>query len=518
MKLSNKIEVCLGCGIKLEQGIPFETFNYNPSIFLCANCQKHFKKIFANIRNDAFKIMGRNIRLNEKFDLFVENEEMLKVDIDDSIYFNSSKKVREYMFSLLEEVHRFAYHASFECHLFCDMFEEPNPLFFSDRFFLTNSAIKTMGAWEKILRFFSLFYEIELDTNPKNNSFITLQKKLKKTDFVNTQIYSAFLQLKSNGTFNKIDEARKNNDHNVSYHLGGNNYKVLSKIAIAVLQNTDAIYNGLEEALLLFEKRSRLVDKKFIQTFSIVTKVEENDKVFKKKALKIKSNFSFNEVNKIILKSVGYTQWANNRLEDVSGWKIKYSSPPLLSIYYRLIDITFRLHEGTRSLGFATDMFGDAIELEYVDLDKYWIRFDGMNYRYFIHSALIRIYSVYDKLGKIIQELFEVDLKNTSFEATIDYIRKNEDASFYNTLPPLKVINRIISHASYKKLYNTRQDFFHLLVMQDFMNPRYKEVIDMELMIAVIDNCKMIYELIETIDRALFHFHQIGLYHERNTD
>ncbi|MNJ05379.1 hypothetical protein D3C73_1666570 [compost metagenome] len=46
------------------------------------------------------------------------------------------------------------------------------------------------------------------------------------------------------------------------------------------------------------------------------------------------------------------------------------------------------------------------------------------------------------------------------------------------------------------------------------MKPQYKEVIDTELMIAIIDNCNMIYELIDSLDVALVHFHQIGTYHQ----
>lgn len=451
------------------------------------------------------------------FDLFIENEEMLKKQYSRSNYWSSSKQVREYMFSLLEEVHRFAYHAGFECFLFCEMFEKPDHSFFSERYFLTNSVIKVIGAWEKIFLFYSLFFGTDLDTNPKNNSLVSMRKKLNKTEFNKTEIYKKFTGLKSNGSFKKVDDARKYNDHNVSYHLG-NNYSETLEVAKAVLENVKILYCGIEEAIKLLDTRVRLVKKDFTNKHHLVTKPEENNKVFKKKAKRIKKEYSHQKVRVINELSVDYIMWSEKRLAEASSWKIRFSNPPLLSIYYRLIDITVRLHESARSLGYAVEMFRDAVKINYADLDKYWIKFDGMNYRYFIYSALIRIYASYDKIAVIIQDLFEIDLKNASLEKTINYMKTSDDFSFYNSLPPFKIINRVLSDASYKRLNNSRQDFFHLLVMQDFMNPKYKEILDAELMIAIIDNSKMIYELIESIDIALINFHRLGALHAMEQD
>ncbi|MEK3920780.1 Cthe_2314 family HEPN domain-containing protein [Paenibacillus sp. FSL K6-2393] len=156
-----------------------------------------------------------------------------------------------------------------------------------------------------------------------------------------------------------------------------------------------------------------------------------------------------------------------------------------------------------------------AMLQSYQDRDKHWVRFNGMNYRYFIHSALIRMYSVYDKLGMILQDLFELELGDVTFESVLQSFHdpKNEDYRSYSSLPPVKKCNYIVSSVAYKQLYSSRQDFFHLLVKQDFMGGDYKEVMDYELMIAIIENSKMIYDLIESLDTALTHFHRIGEYH-----
>ncbi|MNC05589.1 hypothetical protein D3C75_530780 [compost metagenome] len=513
--MDDYIKSCLGCGKILDTSMPFEIFSFTPGQYTCSDCNKTLKKKLPEVRNAALEIIARNKSLNEKFDDFIGNEEILIHLSNESFFYSGSHQAREYMFSLLEEVHRFAYHATFECYLFSDVFENADPLFFSDRYFLTNSIIKTIGAWEKLFRFHCLYFEVQLDRDSKNNSLNRLQKKMNKTEFKRTKLYNDYIRLKSNNSFGEIDKARKNNDHNVSYHLGGKNFLELFKLVEMILDNSSALYNGIEEALELLAKRTRLATKKFNEDFGLVNKIEENDKVFKKKALKIKSRFSHEDIRRINQISVRYIGWANDRMDEVISWTVKYSSPPIASIYYRLIDVSSRLHESTRSLGYATNLFGEAVQLNYVDLDKHWVKFDGMNYRYFIHSALLRIYGVYDKLGMIIQDLFEVELGNVTFEAVIEHLRVTDGENrFLNSLPPLKICNRILSTASYKRLYDSRQDFFHLLIMQDFMKPQYKEVIDTELMIAIIDNCNMIYELIDSLDVALVHFHQIGTYHQ----
>jgi hypothetical protein len=515
--LSKKISICLGCGNQLEKEVQTGIFITSTYIFLCSKCQRLFHKEFQVIKKSAIEVIQRNKKLNNLFDSFIDSEEILKPSHanQETIYFNSSKQVREYMFSLLEEVHRFAYHSSFESYLFCEMFADPDPLFFSERFFLTNAVIKIIGAWEKMFLFYSLFYEIELSEEGKNNSLVSLLKKLRKTDFIKTRLYQEYIKLKSNGSFKRIDSARKYNDHNVSYHLG-NNFKEITYVAKDIVTNTSIIYSGIEEALRLLGTRVRLAERDFVMKYKLFNKFKENkenDKLFKKKALKIKRYFNLEDVYRFYLTSKEYMDWAEQRLEDASSWKIRFSSPPLLSIYYMLIDITTRLHEAARSLGYSIEMFRDAVELKYTDLDEYWIKFDGMNYRYFIYSALIRVYAVYDKLSVVIRDLFEIDIKNSSLEKTIKYMQSNKEFNFYLTLPPFKTINRILSSKSYKRLYNSRQDFFHLLVIQDFMSPKYKEILDTELIIAIIENSLMIYELINSIDIALVNLHQLGYYH-----
>lgn len=119
-------------------------------------------------------------------------------------------------------------------------------------------------------------------------------------------------------------------------------------------------------------------------------------------------------------------------------------------------------------------MFKEAVLKGNHDLDSYYVYFDGMNYRYFLLGSLLRIYSVYDKLAVIIQKLFEVNPKQKTFESTVEYIKQNE--KFINSLPPMKLCNKIIKNRYFKRLYESRQEFSHYLTAQNYLSPNYKEI------------------------------------------
>ncbi|MCL6459355.1 MAG: hypothetical protein K6T85_15255, partial [Gorillibacterium sp.] len=260
---------CIGCSQKLENSLTFKIFTDTPFEYCCEQCQKDLPKNFSKIKNKSLELIEKNKDINQLFDQFVLTDKVLALTGDNwnSSYASSSYDTREHMFSLLEECHRFAYHASFECYLFCEMFEKAEPYFFSDRYFLNNSVIKTIGAWEKTLRFQCIYFEVPLDIDPKKNSLARLKKKMNKSEFKETQLFKEFDTLKSHNKFMIVDEARKHNDHNISFHLRGENIKNLCKLSESILDNLNAIYNGIEESLSLLNKRTRLVTKNQVQMY-----------------------------------------------------------------------------------------------------------------------------------------------------------------------------------------------------------------------------------------------------------
>lgn len=514
------LENCLACNKPLKNIVVWKTNYDSLFIYVCSTCEKEFKSEFKEISEVIKRIINKNSKINSELDKTVENESL--INHKQPTKFNDSVYLREYMFSLLEEVHQLTYHAAFEILLYIENFGNSDETFFSDRYFLTNSVIKTVGAWEKLLIFYSHYFEVEIQPINKLNTFKDMKKKLGKTAFKQTDTFNQLSILMSNGTFKAIDEARKYNDHNISYHLD-KNLRGMLNIAKAVVQNVNVLYLSIEEAIELYKIKSRIVERNFTKNYIPNFKLDfnkNNDKIFRKKASKIDSRKIEIDVININRISISYIVSMEARILDMKNWETQYSNPPLQKIYYHLFDIVMRLHEAARSLGYALNMYSDSIKLGYENPENHEIVFPGMNYSYFVKSALIRVYASYDKLGIVFRELFEIEGTgpNASLEKTIAYLynRKDENLFFINSLPPTRLISSILSKPEYKKIYNNRQDFFHNLVKSNFIPTPYGTVIDFESINALVANGKMIYEVIDSIDIALQSFHAIGLYHQKN--
>lgn len=109
--------------------------------------------------------------------------------------------------------------------------------------------------------------------------------------------------------------------------MSGNNVISQSKIAEDILDNLNAIYNGIEEAIALLKNRIRLVTKNQVQKYGFKNNVLSEPKLLKKKLQKVRKNFSYSDITDFNDLSVGYIKWANQRLEEVINWKVNFSTP-----------------------------------------------------------------------------------------------------------------------------------------------------------------------------------------------
>jgi hypothetical protein len=316
--------------------------------------------------------------------------------------------------------------------------------------------------------------------------------------------------LKSKGLFKQIDETRKSYDHRLSYEAGGSIFDI-TNIVLALSHHCSSLYKCIVDCLDLFQRSMRIVSEKFVNDFQFKLPVV-NKKSYKKKSTQVQKKINIKDVELFQEKSIYYLFKYEARLKEARSWDIKYSAPPIELLYFRLFEVTVRLHESARSLAQMLDMYTIGID-RYNDPDDYWIYFEGLNYRYYLLSSLIRVYSAYDKLAIVIQEFFEAEPKRKTFEGTIEYVRLNEE--FLTGLPPMKICNRILSHSAYKKIYKSRQDHFHLLTPQNFLSLQYKEVMDFEVFYAIIENSKLIYELIDSVDQALINFHLLAVHENK---
>lgn len=507
----NPLNQCLSC----FKQVPTFTLKNDSSINkLCKECETQQLKLISEIQNKSLENIQKNTHLNalldsvakDEFDyIFVNSNQLQK-----STLHKGSIELRKYMFSLLEEIHKFSYEASYECILYTNYFKEEDKSFFSDHFFQRNAVSKVIGAWEKIIRFHSLYFGITFDKNKKRNTLVNLQRKLNKTDYLKTITYKELYVLKSKSLFKDIDETRKTYDHKLSYEAGSDIFAT-TNIVNTLSKHCSSLYKCLEDCIDLFKKSMRVSPEKFVIDFQFKLP-EVDEKLYKKNMIKIQEKIKIKDLETYQEKSKVYLLKYSSRLLEVKSWKLKYSSPPIALLYYRLFDVSVRLHEAARSLAQMVDMHEFGLQ-HYSHPEEYWIHFDGLNYRYFLLSSLLRVYSVYDKLAIVIQELFEVNPKRKTFEGTIEYIRLNE--KFYSGLPPMKICNRIQSNSAFKEIYKSRQNHFHLLTPQYVLPKTYKEVVDYKIFHAIIENSKLIYELIDSIDHALNHFYLLAIHQNK---
>ncbi|PDZ26986.1 hypothetical protein [Bacillus toyonensis] len=475
----------------------------------CEACKDKQLKLLSDIRKESLGNIQKNQEINTMLDAVAHSERELIDDISKqpkSKLFSGSIELRKYMFSMIEEIHRFTYEASFECIMYCDLFESVDRRFFSDRFFQRNAVYKVIGAWEKVIRFHAIYFGIELNENKKKNTLLHLSKKLGKTDYKETTTFKELYSLKSKGLFKQIDDTRKSYDHKLSYEAG-KSISDITNIVLALSHHCISLYKCIEDCIGLFQKSMRIVSEKFVNDFQFKLPVA-NKKLYKKKSVQVQKKVNIKDVTLFQEKSIHSLFKYEARLKEALSWNIKYSAPPIELLYFRLFDVTVRLHESARSLAQMLDMYTISID-RYNEPDKYWLYFEGLNYRYFLLSSLLRVYSAYDKLAIVIQEFFEAEPKRKTFEGTIEYVRLNE--GFLTSLPPMKICNRILSHSAFKKVYKSRQDHFHLLTTQNFLSSEYKEVMDFEVFHAIIENSKLIYELIDSVDQALINFHLLAV-------
>jgi hypothetical protein len=334
---------------------------------------------------------------------------------------------------------------------------------------------------------------------PKKNTFENIYNQLKKIkQFKESKAFYTINILKSTGKFKVIDDIRKDNDHNLSKHVKVESDSELLNEAEQLLDHCKTLYELIPYCIDILRTLSKLASNaEFIfDTFN----VEKNFNL-KEISKKVEDAFKNNQlpkkithVNELIIKQIAkITSYNPNSL-------INYSTPPLFKIYLFLSDITFRLHESARSLSYAYNLYNEGVRLGYQDIDKYSILYDGMNYRYFIYSALFRVYNVYDKLGHIILDLFEGERpRYLTFE---NVITKNETK--LKMLPPIEYSKKVIESQPYKDLYLNRQQHYHYLVYQEYLSPNIRELIDFELVRIILLNIENQIKIIEMINKIFF--------------
>lgn len=79
-------------------------------------------------------------------------------------------------------------------------------------------------------------------------------------------------------------------------------------------------------------------------------------------------------------------------------------------------------------------------------------------YDYFLNITIVRLYSVYEKIGLLFTRIFTMPKENTFFKAVSEWVIQNTDSSYENLKQILKTT---IESNYYKGLDMVRQQYVH---------------------------------------------------------
>jgi hypothetical protein len=127
------------------------------------------KKIEVEANNLINKNPKLNLLLDDWAEFYEENTKLYRNKSTE--VFKKADIVQRYLFSQIEEIHKYAYNASFELILFVKYLETSDVFFFTPRFFFINATFKIMGAWDRLIKFLGIIYDIEFSKNPKKKYF-----------------------------------------------------------------------------------------------------------------------------------------------------------------------------------------------------------------------------------------------------------------------------------------------------------------------------------------------------------
>lgn len=367
----------------------------------------------------------------------------------------------EFLFSLLEDIHRYTYLATCEIYLYEERLTQKNDSnFFSSRYFLSNASHHIIGVWERSLRLSGLIYGY--DFNKGSWKYSQIYRALKKGEaFVNSKVFGLLKNLVENNHLSAIEALRLGNDHELSVHVKFEKDDDLQQLAESCFINVKALYEVIHYCIDRFQKecfvRVEPIDLARFRWSIPLNSVKFEELIPKELTGELYSRLedSFKSLSSLIRNITGLMPIAApylRQLDDKSKYILRHTDP------------IFRLHEATNSLRFAYNLMGGAKETDQ-ELHEVTVCFKNMDYTYFIEAAITRIYSVYDKVAVLLHQhtgLGEI----STFE---QFIRHYSDQSGNNP--------KLLSHAldiyeteEYKDLHQLRQDNFHHIVKENYIH------------------------------------------------
>lgn len=465
----------------------------------------------------------------EKIKNYKERIELLEIRVQDNPNYSLLCKMLSDSLALSEDV----YVDIYMYELAMDNYN--NPELFLGNYYCDYATVKINMIWERVIFFLAHIHGVKFDKISRNNSWDTIYNNLKEKSTFVDPIRKLFKDLIGDASFGKIKIDRNTNEHDVSVHLtdklkkvkfddkfqytmGEEGFPVLDENVYIdfvnltnklVRENKKETIEKLSKALNFYEKillecinyfENEIINKPsnvIIENmnhylFSYKNEIDKycNEMVNKKENLVVRSGQIQEELFQIRerVKNIADTINMNPVLI--------YEKPPTIQILEYNIDIAYRTVELARSLvielGIINQQACKSIDVGLTD------------YMYYHNYTLIRLFSIFEKIAKLLYVRFELndyegnkkDLKNKTMQEIVEYAKKEN----LDNIKPMKMFADTISSKEYELYEEIRNKTYHCIRFEYLLDDKESGefyIFTLKIMLDLLDKVTEVLEVIE---------------------
>ncbi len=366
---------------------------------------------------------------------------------------------------------------------------------FMGNYYCDYAVLDVNMMWERILNFLGIVYKIEFDVVPQNNTWDFLYKKLKKCSDLDIEIKDVLQKLIGDNAFGKLKLDRNNNEHDISVHLMDYNIDFNDKLEYTIDQYGNPILDKDFYEKFVWQSNMAVRKNKKDTIKKLEKQLEYFNEIFKKCFSLLKINIDLEEqicINNIDFYKYDFTSEVQFIIDDISKTKenfvikaddivirlfkvrdrvkaiadeinmypaLIFKQPPTIQILEYNIDVAYRSVELIRTIQFMLAIV-QPFEVKFKHIDS-----QITDYYYYYDYAIIRLYSLFEKIAKFLYVRFELDeydgdksrLKKIYLNTVIEIACKEK----MDQIKPMAMLLKLTNSSEYKLYEQIRNKTYH---------------------------------------------------------
>lgn len=452
-------------------------------------CNSLLKKVTVNNTFDLFSEDER-----QKIELFFERTSKIDDKLDDIVVnylnYNNLKNVQlitpfGYIINLIEDIHFFINLCCKDVVLFNYGIKFASKCFYSGRFFYNNAVEHLFQALERIYVMLGIFFGFKFDIDLASNKTYKIEKFLKKNHRYKNSCYKVtFERLKGNNFYNELKEIRNSNTHGLSYFTKVIDNDIKSKGAKGFeLWNRDG--DKVDQDLYLPRIKNIIfcLNEFFNILDYIILQIDNDKNLYKLKPFPMFDKFTNLDDN------ITFNTYYHNDFIKIEENKRKLFKNLPVYTNHLINDIFFRIDE-------VVHCIFDIYKLSEDNFYSYW-RANGLELsdlideQYLLYSALLRIYSCFDKFACYISQ------RKRKY-SDIRYFEEFRSITEGDLL--LNKIKHVLNNENYNLLFKLRNDIYHNLRVGCLYGQQGLNYYNMVLFQTIFENTMTLFKLVDFIN------------------